>query len=170
MPTTNEVVKGKVYNHDIASLSQRLFRIGQEIFKAVSANASFINQFDQTRINDYLKMLTSKLDWIVGEPLLDLPESSPTEWVVEEPAQYQTVENEASNDILRLVYLTLVELQFSQSARIASGIIKHDESRMRALIQKLNNFMTQFVAETNPEDLPESSPKYDMSGHGRQGV
>lgn len=162
--------KGKVYNHDVASLSQMLFRIGTEVYKSVSSNASFVSEHDFKRIISYLDWLTGKLNWIAARPLMDLPESAPEPFAVDVPKQYAQVENESCNDILRLVYIFLIELQNSQSARIASGLISHDEGRVRVILQKLYDFMNQFVQSTHPIDLPESSPMSETSGKGRLGV
>lgn len=165
-----ETDKGKVYNHDVASLSQMLFRIGQEVHKSTSSSASFVSDHDFERIVSYLDWLSKKLDWMVTLPLMDLPETYPTTFAVEIPEQWTQVENESCNDILRLVYITLVELQNGQSARISSGMLAFDEKRVRVIIQKLYDFMRDFVSSTHPIDLPESSPKREVAGKGRLGV
>ena len=166
----DETNKGKVYNHDVASLSQMLQRIGMEVHKSTSSNASFINEHDFDRTMSYLDWLSKKLDWIAERPLMDLPESAPTIWNVDTPKQYDLVENEACNDILRLVFISLEEIQNSQSARLASGLIAPDLRRFRDVIQKLYDFMNNFVESTNPIDLPESSPQRLSISHGHRGV
>jgi len=165
-----ELTKGRVYNHDCAALSQMWFRICNEVYKSVSASTEFVNEHDFKRWRSYLDWLSDKIDWIAARPQMDLPESHPEPFLVDEPKQWALVESEACNDFLRLGYISLVELHNCQSARAASGLSAHDLSRCKDLIQKLYDFLDNFVKGTSPMDLPESSPQRESSGKGKLGT
>ena len=160
----------EVYNHDVVGIVQRLDRFRFEMFKCVSAGTSELNEFDRARIQYYLDALTAYIDWLTGRPQLDLPESHPKPFAISDAPATEPVESEIVNDIIRIMDVTRTELCDSQSARRSSGLISWDEGRIRALIAKLNVFLTDYVDHYTPLDLPESSPQAAMSGHGRKGV
>lgn len=161
----------KVYNMDIVGLIQRLDRFITEMKLCVSSNGSDFSSFDQKRLEDYLGNLDTYLSWVVAQPALDLVESSPREFTVAEPTADVIVESELINDILRLMSVTREEIVNSQSSRRACGLISFDEARIRALLLKLNTFLTDYVqTNSNPMDLPESSPLVAMTPAGKKGV
>ena len=161
----------KVYNMDIVGLIQRLDRFITEMKLSVSSNGSEFSSFDQARLTDYLKNLETYLNWVVAQPQLDLPESSPREFVVAEPMPDVIVESELINDILRFFSITREEIVNCQSSRRAASLISFDETRIRSLLLKLNTFLTDYVqVNCNPMDLPESSPLVAMTPAGKKGV
>ena len=101
---------------------------------------------------------------------LDLPEWAPTEIDLGEPEALEMPENESIFDLMMHYDALEVELGSSQSSRQATGIIAHDEVRIRAVVQKLNAFLDNYVAQVLPLDLPESSPLRPQTGSGRTGV
>lgn len=160
----------KVYNMDVAGIIRRLRRFRFETVKAVSSSLASVSEADFTRAKSYLEALTTYLNWIVAQPQLDLPESSPREIDLGEPEALTLPENEALVDLMNLYDVFEVEIGHSQSARQSTGIISHDEVRIRALIEKMNRFLDDYVAEVLPLDLPESAPLRPVTGEGRTGI
>lgn len=79
-------------------------------------------------------------------------------------------ENEAINvacDILRACWTEIVN---GQSARRASGMSVHDIKRVRDVVSHCRNFLTEYVENALPLDLPESSPMEANTGPGRTGI
>ena len=160
----------EVYNHDLVGLIQRLDRFRFELWKSVSSGGSELNEFDKARLYDYLNSFNTYLDWVVAQPQLDLPESHPRKFSISAAPEDSIVESEIVNDVLRIMAVTREEVVDSQSARKGSGLISFDELRLRALLEKLKNFLDNYVESVTPLDLPESSPQAEMSGAGRKGV
>jgi len=159
-----------VYNHDIVLLDALIRRFTVEVFKSVSSASSAFNEFDQERLKSYLAEIDRCHDWIVAQPQLDLPESHPTEYALEEYPAVADVENEAVNALIKLFAVTRDELINSQSARDAAGLQSHDSKRLKAVIEKIRQFLDAYISQTQPTDLPESSPQATMSGPGRRGT
>lgn len=160
----------KVYNMDVAGIIRRLRRFRYETVKAVSSSLANVSEADFARAKSYLEALTKYLNWIVAQPQLDLPESSPREIDLGEPEALTLPENEALVDLMNLYDVFEIEIGHSQSARQSTGIISHDEVRIRALIEKMNRFLDDYVAEVLPLDLPESAPLRPVTGEGRTGI
>jgi hypothetical protein len=165
-----EIEKGKVYNHDVASLVARLVRFDIELYKSISSGVHMINEFDMARIRSYLDELVAKRQWISARPLLDLVEWHPTAIPIPELPPLEMVENESINDLRTMIRIHYTELVNSQSARTASQMLPFDEARFDSLIEKMYLFLSDFVEQAATLDLPESSPSRVMSGQGRQGV
>lgn len=160
----------QTHNHDICGLVRRIDRFMFELHKSVSSNTSKVNSYDTERLQSYLDAMSFYLDWVQGQPQLDLPESAPTLYELADPHDLQDVESEDINDLLRLLKLVRIELVDSQSSRDPAGLNQFDERRARDLIAKCNAFLSGYLAQTNPIDLPESSPKAASSGQGRTGI
>jgi hypothetical protein len=69
-----------------------------------------------------------------------------------------------------MMTLAREELVNGQSARMASGLIKYDEARVRAVIDKVDSFLTTYIQVVTPLDFPESSPQDPIAPAGRIGV
>ena len=158
-----------VYNHDIASLVARIDRFTEELIDCESSSGSEINQFDLQRLNTYLDSLEGFHAWAIGQPALDLPESHPRPIELPQGPATPVVENESINDIVRLIVICKDELINSQSVRQAANFKSFDSSRFLSVVQKIRAFLTDYVAELTPLDLPESSPRAAQSGPGRRG-
>lgn len=159
-----------VNNHDVVSVCQRLVRYTEEMSKAVSAGLSELNPFDRNRIEAYLLNVRSLLDWSVAQPQLDLPESSPRQWSVDDKLSYPRVESEVINDILRLMDVLYEEIINSQSARKAAGVAPFDSVRWYAVFDKTGAYLVDFVDKATPLDLPESSPSVAGVAPGKKGI
>ena len=160
----------QTYNHDIAGLWRRMNRFIVELAKSQSNPSSQVKEFDQTRMATYLEAVNSYTDWIVAQPLLDLPETHPRLIDLPAPEDYSVPENESLMDMITMIELARDELAHGQSSRNASGLNKFDEKRLRDVMAKAQAFLTEYIEVVTPLDLPESSPMQVMTGHGHKGV
>lgn len=159
-----------VYNHDICGLHRRMNRFIEELVKSVSSSTSQVNSFDISRLQSYLGALRAYRDWVVAQPQLDLPESHPKQHELLADPEVPQLENESIGDVIRMMELAREELVNSQSARDPAGLNQFDLSRLTAVIDKIDAFLTSYVNVATPLDLPESSPQAALSGPGRKGV
>ena len=161
-----------VYNHDVAGICTRVHRFIVEVKKCVSAGMAQVNAFDQVRLAKYLDAVDAYVDWVVSQPQLDLPETHPRllEVTLMPDDDVENIENESLRDVARMFKLAILEVSASQSARAGSGLVSFDEVRVRAVVTKIRALLTNYIANIDPLDLPESSPAYPMSGHGKGGV
>ncbi len=159
-----------VFNDDVAGIYRRTNRFIEELQKSSSANVTDVNEFDQDRIITYLNSLTVYLNWVMSQPLLDLPETHPKTLELEEPPVLLLVENLMIKDLIRLFERGRDEMINSQSARNASGLISFDNVRIRAVIEKAQKYLSDYVQKVIPLDLPESSPMAPDTGAGRTGI
>lgn len=159
-----------VLNHDIAGLHARVNRFIEEVYKSVSGTTSQFNEFDQARVGTYLDAVDTYREWVIDQPQMDLPETHPTEYVLEADPAITSVENESVNDLIRMFTVLRGELINSQSARNAAGLISFDNTRLVAVIAKARAFMENYVEPVTPLDMPESSPQEPNSGPGKKGI
>jgi len=160
----------EILNHDLENFIRRERRYKKELIKSVSSNLSDFNVHDQTRFVEYINSLIFFLEWAVGQELLDLPESSPYIIEVEDLTKAIDMENDDVALLVRLFEVLEIEVVNSASARQSNAVSVHDQKRIMAVIKKIINFMTNYVAKTNPIDLPESSPMHALTGHGETGI
>ena len=161
---------GIVYNHDVVGIYNRMNRFLVELNKSASAGVSQTSGFDQARLSSYLTNIKGYVAWVQGQPQLDLPETHPREYVLEDKPTIGEVENEEVNDLQRIFAAARDEVIASQSARLASSLVKFDEVRILAVVTKAEAFLSAYVATLTPLDLPESSPDAPLGGPGRTGV
>jgi hypothetical protein len=156
-------------NHDIAGLHARLNRAIFETYKSVSSGVVDYREADVARILSYLNGIDEFHNWVNGQPQLDLPESHPKEYELDPNPVTALVENDAANDIIRLLEVAREELVNSQSSRLPAGLVEFDSARLFAVVEKTRNLVTGFIENVQPLDLPESTPKRSGSGPGRKG-
>lgn len=159
-----------VNNSDVVGLYNRIQRFIEELYKSVSSQTSQVNEFDQARLATYLNAVDTYHNWVIGQPHLDLPETSPKVYVLEDAVEVEDTENENVNDLIRMLILARDELINSQSARDPSQLNEFDSARLRSLIEKARQFLQTYIQVATPLDLPESSPQEPSSGSGRTGV
>jgi len=161
----------EVMNHDLVGLYNRINRFLVEMQKSVSANqGEEVTVFDVDRLMSYLDAIEHYQKWMQGEPQLDLPETAPRKYLLEEAPLMEPVENESCNDACRMLIICRDELTNSQSARRPGGLNKFDDSRLSSICRKLRSFVTDYIGKALPLDLPESSPRSPSSGPGRMGI
>ena len=154
----------------VAGLIRRLRRFRYETVKAASSGVAHVNEHDLRRAKSYLGAVEAYLNWIVSQPQLDLPESTPNPIDLGDPEVLPFPENESLTDLMVMYELLEKEIGNSQSARLGDSVISHDEKRVRDLVSKMRAFLETFVETILPMDLPESSPLKEGTGVGRTGI
>ena len=161
----------EVLNHDVVWLHNKINRIIYELYKSVSgATASGMNLFDQARFASYITNLRGAIDHIVGQPQLDLPETHPRTYILKDSPITAPVDDDDVTHCIEMLQLCRDETNNSVSARQPSGMNTFDESRVRAMLQKAENFLNNYIAVVTPIDMPESAPREIVSGPGRTGI
>jgi|OpeIllAssembly_1097287.scaffolds.fasta_scaffold17393_4 hypothetical protein len=157
------------FNIDVHSVVRRYNRLLFEVSKAQSSGVSFTNPFDVNRLLSYIGSMRNFQSWIVSQPLLDCPETGPTEMDLPENPKMPMLENESMMDVINLIEIARDEISNSQSARMPTNLIKFDYDRQQSYLAKVEQLLT-YIAASEPLDLPESSPMADVTGPGRMGV
>jgi len=157
-----EISNVPCYNMNVAGLVNRLNRFIKEMMYSQSANVNNYNEHDVERSRVYLQNLTSYIDWVVGQPIQDLPKTSPQPFTLAPMEEVIQVSNEMITDMVNYMVTMRDEILLSQSTRQSTGLMSHDERRTRSMIQTMTNFLDNYVAGANPVDMPESSPAEDM--------
>jgi hypothetical protein len=140
-----------------------------EILRSQSSGVSQTMPFDVVRITSYVAAMGNFMDFIVGQPLLDCPETGPTEVALPINPTIPYIENESAYDLMQLVEVARDEVANSQSSRIPTNLVSFDYARQKSYLQKITNLLA-YINTSEPLDLPESSPMMPVSGHGQQGV
>ena len=150
-------------NQDVAGLAERIDEVIFEIARSQSANLTDMRQFDRDRINSYNLMLVRYATWVTSAPDIDLPETHPREYPIKFISEDvdADVENKALRDLIRMYRALITEMTNSQSARAANGLTVHDKRRFDLVLEKIEQFLTSYVDETQPIDMPESAPSSD---------
>ena len=68
--------ENRTANTDVYGLVRRINRFIVEIMKAQSSGVSQTISFDVARARSYLGAVVAYHDWVVAQPLLDLPETA----------------------------------------------------------------------------------------------
>ena len=159
-----------VNNADVAGLVRRIRRFRVETVKSASSQLAATSEADISRALSYFASCNSYILWVTDQPALDLPESSPREYDLGEAEALAMPENEALADLMNMYEVFEIEIGSSQSARQPSGIIEPDLIRINGLLQKMENFVTNYIQAVQPVDLPESAPLRVTTGAGRTGI
>lgn len=157
------------FNIDVHSIVRRYNRIIMEVLKSQSSGISQTMPFDLVRIKSYIAAMRAFQKFVTDQPLLDCPETGPTEMPLPANPTLPAIENESAYDFCQLVEIARDELANSQSARLPTNLVKFDFDRQTAYLDKLTNLVA-YVEGAEPLDLPESSPMEPMSGPGQRGV
>jgi hypothetical protein len=121
-------------------------------------------------MSSYTNAIRSYVAWVVSVPLLDLPETGPRPVTLPTPPVIPAMENESMYDVAVLMELARDELTNSQSSRMSSNLMDFDRKRLIAVVDKIDNFISSYIATVTPLDLPESSPMTEVTGSGLGGV
>jgi hypothetical protein len=162
----------EVLNQDVAGLAERTDEVIYELAKSQSSNLTDMRPFDRTRIDEYNAMLNRYAAWLVAAPDVDLPETHPRTYTMKFLTEDLDldVENKAIRDLLRMYQALITELTNSQSARAANGLTVHDKRRFDLVMEKIAAFLSDYVDETQPIDMPESAPSSDPVTAGFRGA
>jgi hypothetical protein len=160
----------KTGNMNIRELVNKTNHFIKEILKSQSSGLTYINEHDIKRMNSYIKDLNLMIDWVVKQPLLDLPEVVPTEYGLLPFTEWTEPQNFKIATIAKYFMALRTEAVNSQSSRQGSGFIGPDEVRFRQILKEVENYLTTYVAESNPLDMPESTPSVEGTGPGLGGM
>lgn len=157
------------YNHDVAGLVDRVERIKYELIKSQSANVTETISYDLGRAKMYLDYADSYKAYVVGQPALDLPESSPREIELRDAHPVPEMENPEIRDLIRLFEVLRTEMVHSASSRLGSGLNIFDSGRYDQISGKARKLI-EHIENATPVDMPESTPRTPSTGPGRGGV
>jgi len=155
-----------------AGIAERTDEVIFELAKCQSANLTDMRPFDRTRIDEYNAMLNRYAEWLVAAPDVDLPETHPRSYKIKFLTEGMSldVENKGIRDLLRMYQAVITELTNSQSARAANGLTVHDKRRFDLVMDKIEQFLTEYIDQTQPIDMPESAPSSDPVTSGYLGA
>ena len=157
------------YNTDVHSIVRRYNRMIVEVAKSQSSGISLTNVFDTTRLRSYIAAMQNYQAFIISQPLLDCPETGPTEMELPKNPTVPIIENESLADAMALIEIARDEISNSQSSRMPTNLLSFDYTRQQTYLAKIGRLL-DYVAQSEPLDLPESSPMAEVSGPGRTGV
>lgn len=155
-------------NRDVAGLVERIDEVIYEVSKSQSEGLANLRLADRQRLDQYNGRLERYVNWLTSEPEVDSPESHPAQTNVTyiSEGEDDDCENKALRDLLRMYRILMTEMACSASTRMPNGLAKHDKGRFDQHMKKIRSFLTNFVDEELPVDLPESSPSSSLTGHG----
>jgi len=161
-----------VFNQDVVFLYDKINRFIIELLRSQSSGVSGMITADQGRLETYIFSLRAAMSWVQNQPMLDLPETHPRPYPLEPSPEIpeRGVENEAINQVIRLMVALRNELVNSQSARFGTRLQPFDEVRFTAIVDKVEAFLNSYIRQATPLDMPESSPNEKMTQDGSLGV
>ena len=168
--SNTSLVPTGIYNLDCTYLADKIARYAGEVQMSVSSNVAFVNEFDMSRLQQYLNDIDRAVAYINEQPQLDLPESHPMVHAIQPFPTMRDMESDEWDHVVRLLRAGYIELVNSQSARLGAGLMPFDSRRITALVAKCRAWLNDYVAERSPMDLPETSPQQSMSPAGKSGV
>lgn len=147
----------QINNIDLAAHADNTAAYIHELSLAASGSTPSLSPGDSGRISSYIAALQNELSVISGRPALDLPHFDPKMITLNPVPESAEFENPFITylDVLFRAYYT--EIVNSTSARTVSSISTVDQARLLALTEAMTTYMTDFVANQNPLDMPESS-------------
>lgn len=170
MSEANSLFPSAIYNLDVTYLADKLARYTGEVQMSVSSNVAFVNEFDMARLQQYLTDIDRAVAYVLDQPQLDMPESHPMLHSIQPFPPMRDMESDEWDHVVRLLRAGYIEIVNSQSARLGAGLMPFDARRITALVAKTRQWLTSYVAERSPMDLPETSPQQTMSPAGQSGV
>ena len=170
LPTNPEECQGQIISPDlpcathnvcVQAIDNRIFRITQELTKNQSSRVTAFSNDDVTRINSYYDDLLRLVD-IAGDSIADF--HGLLFWPLSDLQSIQApVENETVNTALSYLLNTDYNLRISQSARLNDGLLPQDKTDLVDAVNKSKSIIDDFVANSNPLDQPQSSPRENVS-------
>lgn len=125
--------------------------------------------FDVLRAKSYIVGLRKYVAYITSQPLLDLPETGPTEIDLPAKVEVPRMENDSSYDLCALLKLAVDEISDCQSSRIPTNLLPFDKLRVLAILDRADSFIETFIVIVDPLDVPETSPSVPSTGPGVRG-
>ena len=159
----------KTANTDIDGFVRRANRYIMEVAKSQSSGESGTMSFDVVRAKSYIAGLRKYVSYITSQPLLDLPETGPTEIALPPKVVVPRMENDSSYDLCALLKLAVDEISDCQSSRIPTNLLPFDKQRVGAILDRADSFIETYITVIDPLDVPETSPSEASTGPGVRG-
>lgn len=156
-----------ILNNEVLGYRDKLNRYIEELIFSQSSNGSEFLSYDLVRLKSYVSALRFYLDYMKNVPLQDLPETNPREYGLRQDPEIKEVENEMVNHLVRLFELCRDEMDKSQSARRSSGLLVFDYDRAHQYLDRVDQYIADYIEQATPLDLPESSPRAAIQGPGK---
>ena len=163
-------LNNSTYNCDVDGMVRRINRAIVEMTKSQSGGVSLSISFDVIRWRSYIDGLVTYIDYVTSQPQLDLPETHPLPVTLPTKPVIPQMENESAYDMAVLFDTMREEIANSQSSRMPSGLLSHDEIRVRSYLARASKFITDYITVIDPLDLPDSSPMAPAPTAGLKGV
>jgi hypothetical protein len=141
-----------------------------ELCKSASANVTDYKSADKARLISYFDQLRKYIAWAVSQPEMDFVETHPLSQTLPPCPAIPDTENPDTQDLIQLFSRMRDELVNCQSARMASGLVSHDQERFLSIIERGEKYLAEYIDDTAPLDLPESTPHLPVTGAGNVGV
>ena len=166
---TEATSTNRTANTDVDGFVRRANRYIMEVAKAQSSGISGTMSFDVARAKTYTAAMRKYINYITAQPVLDLPETGPTEIDLPPKVVVPRMENDSSYDLCALFKLAVDEISDSQSSRIPTNLLPFDKLRILAILDRADNFIDTFIVIVDPLDVPETSPSVPSTGPGLRG-
>jgi len=163
-------------NSDLAGLIEK---IDEAIYEGLLSQSSGLTDFreaDRARLTSYLDRAERYFQWMVSEPETDSPQTHPMMYPIDYLSNrsetpdgktlVQSPENKGLRDCLRLMRVWMAEMAKSASRRAPNGLSEPDQGRFTSHLTKIRSFLTNYIDDTQPVDLPESNPSSPLTGQG----
>lgn len=149
------------HNLAVQIIDSKIYRMTQELTQCVSSRVTAIGADDKARIDAAFDDLYRVID-IAADTVTD--SHGLLNWTLTDlEAVQMPVENEAINSATSYMMLGDYGLRISQSARINDGILADDKADLVGAMQKAQNGINDFFDNSNPMDMPQSSPRKPVS-------
>ena len=160
MTTQSEVDGNHTKNQDIDSMTTVIDKANIEINGSASGGLAGVTAADLLRWSSYIAEIREYAKYIVSQPSpLDMPRTSDMILAVVPPPVLTQVQNQAANDLVRMLQLERIELMKSQSSGMSSGLIPQDFVRLNAVLQKCDNRL-ELVTANEVVDTPQTLPQF----------
>lgn len=165
----SERVSTATCNVEVWWYAARINRFIIELQKSQSSNINGAISFDMTRTRSYIAAQIKALETIASMPNVDLPETGPTLLPLPAPPTILYTENDTVNLLVQWLEISRDELTNSASARRPCGIEKFDFDRALSYLNRMGK-VCDYQGSVDPLDLPESTPREDVTPAGELGV
>lgn len=155
-----------VNNMHVRFLCDKISRFTFEVIKSQSSNLNAYRAADATRLSSYLEAIDVAHAWVISLPEMDLPETAPNDYQVEDFPTKVDAENESVNMIQDLLEACYVEMSKGQSAMMPAGLTSHDSKRLTDAVEHCRKFLNEYILVVQPLDQPESTPMEESTGKG----
>jgi len=156
--TTGPFSVTSIRNNDLVGAVERIDICVAELAKSESADSGGSQIFDRSRIDMYNSQIDEYMDYVVAQTgKVDLPMTYPTYYDIDYISNGLDVNitNKAMRDLLRLYLQMMEQLSKSGSAGWSNGIQEHDYNRYVMIRDKIQSFLTNYIDQVTPVDMPE---------------